>query len=166
MPQIRGPTMKNFSLSKIKTSTLMIVGVLALVISFIYCFVLKNPYDVVLWMICIIDFLLFTLIAYRMNDNSNRSKPKRSFSRFWQWLSFSSFGRLRLPPLRARTALNCFSVPFWSACFYLPPSFCCSRSWSLSPKRSDVTRSFPYNTQHKKPPQEAVFIVYQFVFWF
>jgi len=114
--------MKNFSLSKIKTSTLMIVGVLASAISFIYYFVLKNPYDVVLWMICTIDFLFFTLSAYRMNDNSNRSKAKKSVFTILRMIGFFVFWQAAFAAATRSYSLELFFGAFLISLF-LSPAF-------------------------------------------
>lgn len=50
--------------SQIEMSTINLVGILASVISFVYYFVLKNPYEIAFWMLCIADFFLFVLSAY------------------------------------------------------------------------------------------------------
>ena len=114
--------MKDFSLLKIKTSTLKVVGVLASVISFVYCFVLKNPYDVVLWMICIIDFLLFTLIAYRMNDNSNRSKAKKIIFTILTMIEFFVFWQAAFAAATRSYSLELFFGAFLVSLF-LSPAF-------------------------------------------
>ena len=114
--------MKDFSLLKIKTSTLTIVGVLASVISFVYCFVLKNPYDVVLWMICIIDFLLFTLSTYRMNDNSNRSKAKKIIFTILTMIEFFAFWQVAFAAATRSYSLELFFSAFLVSLF-LSPSF-------------------------------------------
>ena len=114
--------MKDFSLLKIKTSTLKIVGVLASVISFVYCFVLKNPYDVVLWMICIIDFLLFTLSTYRMNDNSNRSKAKKIIFTILTMIEFFAFWQAAFAAATRSYSFEVFFSAFLVSLF-LSPSF-------------------------------------------
>ncbi len=53
---------------RVRLSVLIIIGVFASAISFVYYFLLKNPYDFLLWMIYIIDFLLFIVNAYRIID--------------------------------------------------------------------------------------------------
>lgn len=50
--------------SQIEMSTINLVGILSSVISFVYYFVLKNPYEIAFWMLCIADFFLFVLSAY------------------------------------------------------------------------------------------------------
>ena len=55
-------------LSRINLTMLIVIGVFASAISFVYYFVLKNPYDFLLWMIYIVDFLLFIVNAYRIID--------------------------------------------------------------------------------------------------
>jgi hypothetical protein len=66
---------ENFIL-RIKISTLVIVGLLATAISFVYYFVLKSPFVSILYIIYIIDFLLFTLSAYRTIEAFELSKIK------------------------------------------------------------------------------------------
>ncbi len=53
-------------LSRINLTMLIVIGVFVSAISFVYYFVLKNPYDFLLWMIYIVDFLLFIVNAYRI----------------------------------------------------------------------------------------------------
>ena len=54
--------------SRINLIILIVIGVFVSAISFVYYFVLKNPYDFLLWMIYIVDFLLFIVNAYRIID--------------------------------------------------------------------------------------------------
>ena len=53
-------------LLRVRLSVLIIIGVVASAVSFVYYFVLKNPYEFLLWMIYIVDFLLFIVNAYRI----------------------------------------------------------------------------------------------------
>ena len=53
---------------RINLIKLIVIGVFVSAISFVYYFVLKNPYDFLLWMIYIVDFLLFIVNAYRIID--------------------------------------------------------------------------------------------------
>ena len=114
--------MKTFPLSKIKTATLMIVGVLASAISFIYYFVLKNPYDVILWTVCIIDFILFTLSTYRIDDNSNRSKVKKSVFTILRMIGFFVFWQAVFAAATHSYSLELFFGAFLIGLF-LSPSF-------------------------------------------
>ena len=68
--------MKRIDFKNIPLSTIIIVGVLASAISFIYYFALKNPYEFIFWLICIIDFVLFTLNAYRIIETFDLTKVK------------------------------------------------------------------------------------------
>ena len=68
--------MKRIDLKNIPLSTIIIVGVLASAISFVYYFALKNPYEFIFWLICIIDFVLFTLNAYRIIETFDLTKSK------------------------------------------------------------------------------------------
>ena len=63
-----GSVMKKnlLSLSKIKLPILISIGVFATIMSFVYYFVLKNPSEIILWLIYVIDFLLFFISAYRV----------------------------------------------------------------------------------------------------
>ena len=61
-------------LLRIRLSVLIVIGVFASAISFVYYFVLENPYEFLLWMIYIVDFLLFIVNAYRMIDNFNLTR--------------------------------------------------------------------------------------------
>ena len=68
--------MKKINIKEIPLSTLFIVGILASAISFIYYFALKNPFEIIFWIICIVDFLLFTLNAYRIIEPFDLTKAK------------------------------------------------------------------------------------------
>ena len=68
--------MKRIDFKNIPLSTIIIVGLLASAISFIYYFALKNPYEFIFWLICIIDFVLFTLNAYRIIETFDLTKVK------------------------------------------------------------------------------------------
>ena len=68
--------MNKIDIKKIPLSTLIIVGILASAISFIYYFALKNPFQIIFWIICIVDFLLFTLNAYRIIEPFDLTKAK------------------------------------------------------------------------------------------
>ena len=54
----------------------LIIGVLASVTSFIYYYILINPYETILWMLYVVDFLLFIVSAYRVIYNYDLSKAK------------------------------------------------------------------------------------------
>ena len=68
--------MKKIDFKNIPLTILIIVGILASAISFVYYFALKNPYQIVFWLICIIDFLLFALSAYRVIEPFDLTKVK------------------------------------------------------------------------------------------
>ena len=68
--------MKKIDLTNIPLPILIIVGILASAISFVYYYALKNPYTIVFWLICIIDFLLFALSAYRVIEPFDLTKVK------------------------------------------------------------------------------------------
>ena len=68
--------MKKIDFKNIPLSILIIVGILASAISFTYYFALKNPSKIIFWLICIIDFLLFTLNAYRVIESFDLTKSK------------------------------------------------------------------------------------------
>ena len=68
--------MKKIDFKNIPLSILIIVGILASAISFTYYFALKNPYEFIFWLICIIDFMLFTLNAYRIIEPFDLTKAK------------------------------------------------------------------------------------------
>ena len=68
--------MKKINIKEIPLSTLIIVGILASAISFIYYFALKNPFEIIFWIICIVDFLLFTSNAYRIIEPFDLTKAK------------------------------------------------------------------------------------------
>ena len=68
--------MKRIDFKNIPLSMIIIVGILASAISFIYYFALKNPYEFIFWLICIIDFALFALNAYRIIETFDLTKAK------------------------------------------------------------------------------------------
>ncbi len=68
--------MNKTDLKNIPLPILIIVGILASAISFVYYFLLKNPHEFVFWLICIIDFSLFTLNAYRVIEPFDLTKVK------------------------------------------------------------------------------------------
>ena len=68
--------MKKINLTNIPLPILIIVGILASAISFVYYYALKNPYEIVFCLICIIDFLLFSLSAYRVIEPFDLTKVK------------------------------------------------------------------------------------------
>ena len=68
--------MKKINIAEIPLSILIIVGVLASSLSFIYYFALKNPYEIIFWLICIIDFFLFAVNAYRLIEPFELTKTK------------------------------------------------------------------------------------------
>ena len=70
---------------------IIIVGVLASAISFIYYFELKNPYEFIFWLICIIDFVLFTLNAYRIIETFDLTKAKTVIFTIITMVSFFAF---------------------------------------------------------------------------
>ena len=66
-------------LSRINIWVLVVIGVLASVISFVYYFVLKNPYEILLWVLYFVDFLLFIVSVYRVINRLDLSKTKTIF---------------------------------------------------------------------------------------
>ena len=66
--------MKKINIAEIPLSILIIVGVLAS--SLIYYFALKNPYEIIFWLICVIDFFLFAVNAYRLIEPFELTKTK------------------------------------------------------------------------------------------
>ena len=68
--------MKKVDLKNIPLPILKIMGILASAISFVYYFALKNPYEIIFWLICIIDLGLFALSAYRMIEPFDLTKVK------------------------------------------------------------------------------------------
>lgn len=83
--------MKKINISEIPLSTLKIVGVLASALSFIYYFALKNPYEIIFWFICIVDFFLFTINVYRMIWLFDLTKAKTVFFTILTMLFFFAF---------------------------------------------------------------------------
>ena len=68
--------MKNFDVKELSLSTLVIAGILASALSFVYYFVWKNPYEIIFWLICAVDFWLFTLNAHYIVSIFDLSKAK------------------------------------------------------------------------------------------
>lgn len=66
----------NKTLSKKEILLLIIIGLIATTISFIYYFVFKNPFKLVLYFILIIDLVLFFINVYRLSLSFNKSKLK------------------------------------------------------------------------------------------
>ena len=66
----------NKTLSKKEILLLIIIGLIATTISFIYYFVLKNPFKLVLYFILIIDLVLFFINVYKLSLSFNKSKLK------------------------------------------------------------------------------------------
>ena len=83
--------MKKINISEIPLSTIIIAGVLASALSFVYYFALKNPYEIIFWLICIIDFFLFIINAYRMIEPFDLSKAKTIFFTILTMLFFFAF---------------------------------------------------------------------------
>lgn len=63
-------------LSRISLCWHNIIGVSASIVSFVYFFALKHPFEIVLWVIYIVDFLLFIASAYRLIDSFDLTKTK------------------------------------------------------------------------------------------
>lgn len=83
--------MKKIDIKEIPLSTLIIVGILASAISFIYYFALKNPSEIIFWLICIVDFLLFTLNAYRLIEPLDLTKAKTVIFTIITMVAFFAF---------------------------------------------------------------------------
>ena len=83
--------MKKVDLKNIPLPILKIMGILASAISFVYYFALKNPYEIIFWLICIIDFGLFTLNAYRMIESFDLTKVKTVIFTIVTMIGFFAF---------------------------------------------------------------------------
>ena len=83
--------MKKIVLKDIPLPILIIVGILASAVSFVYYFALKNPYQIIFWMICIIDLLLFTLSAYRVIERFDLTKVKTVIFTIITMIGFFAF---------------------------------------------------------------------------
>ena len=68
--------MKRIHAKELPLSIIVIVGILASAISFVYYFVFDNPYEVIYRIICIVDLLLFTLSAYRLVERFDMTRNK------------------------------------------------------------------------------------------
>ena len=66
----------NKTLSKKEILFLIIIGLVATTISFVYYYVFKNPFKLVLYFILIIDLVLFFMNVYRLSLSFNKSKLK------------------------------------------------------------------------------------------
>ena len=69
----------------------LIIGVLASVTSFIYYYILINPYEPILWMLYVVDFLLFIVSAYRVIYNYGLSKAKTVLFTIVTMIGFFAF---------------------------------------------------------------------------
>ncbi len=89
-------------LSKISLKWHNAICVFASIVSLVYYFALKNPCEIILWVIYIVDFLLFALSAYRFVSKNNLTKVKTiiftvitmmAFLFFWQivMLAYTDF---------------------------------------------------------------------------
>lgn len=83
--------MKKVDLKNIPLPILKIMGILASAISFVYYFALKNPYEIIFWLICIIDFGLFALNAYRMMEPFDLTKVKTVIFTIVTMIGFFAF---------------------------------------------------------------------------
>lgn len=83
--------MKKVDLKNIPLPILKIMGILASAISFVYYFALKNPYEIIFWLICIIDFGLFALNAYRMIEPFDLTKVKTMIFTIVTMIGFFAF---------------------------------------------------------------------------
>ncbi len=86
--------MKDNWLSRINLWILVIIGVIASIISLVYYFVLKSPYEILLWMLYVVDFLLFIVSAYRVINNFDLSKAKTIFFTIVTMIGFFLFCEL------------------------------------------------------------------------
>ena len=68
--------MNKIDFKNIPLSILIIAGILASTVSFVYYFAFNNPYEIIFWIICIIDFLLFALNSYRIVATFDLNKVK------------------------------------------------------------------------------------------
>ena len=83
--------MKKINVSEIPLPIIVIAGVLASALSFFYYFALKNPYEIIFWLICIIDFFLFIINAYLVIEPFDLSKAKTIFFTILTMLLFFAF---------------------------------------------------------------------------
>ena len=86
--------MKRIDFKNIPLSMIIIVGILASAISFIYYFALKNPYEFIFWLICIIDFALFALNAYRVVECFDLTKAKTVIFTIVTMVGFFAFAEI------------------------------------------------------------------------
>ena len=83
--------MKKINLKNSHLSILIIVGVLVSTLSFVYYFALKNPYQVIYWLFCIIDLSIFATSVYYVLSLSSLSKTKRIFITIITMIAFFVF---------------------------------------------------------------------------
>lgn len=118
--------MKDNWLSKIDLLILVIVGLLASVISFVYYFVMKNPYEILLWMIYIIDFVLFLASAYRAISVFDLSKAKTIFFTIVTMIGFFAFCEIVVFVFTCDTSIKHTMELFFNVfrvSWFLSPSF-------------------------------------------
>jgi hypothetical protein len=97
---------KKIDLKDIPLPILIIVGILASAISFVYYFALKNPYEIIFWMICIIDFLLFALSAYRVVECCDLTKAKTVIFTIVTMVGFFVFTEIVVLAFTQRTSFE------------------------------------------------------------
>ena len=83
--------LKNFNVKEIPLTELVVAGIIATVISFVYYFVLNNPWKLVYWLICLIDLALFTVSAYRVVECFDLSRVKTVFFTALTMIAFPTF---------------------------------------------------------------------------
>ena len=118
--------MKENCSSTIYLRALVIVGVFASVISFVYYFALKNPSDILLWLIYIVDFLLFTASAYQVVNNGGFTKIKTAILTIITIAVYFIFCEVVVFLFTAGTSINHTLDLFFDVlriCLFLSPSF-------------------------------------------
>ncbi len=118
--------MKKIDLKDLPLPILIIVGVLASAISFVYYFALKKPYEIIFWMLCMIDFLLFTLSAYRVVDCFDLTKVKTIIFTIVTMIGFFAFCEIVVLAFTAGTRIEYTLEVFFNVlrvALFLSPSF-------------------------------------------
>ena len=118
--------MKKIDFNNIPLPILVIVGIVASTVSLVYYFALKNPSQIVFGLICIIDFLLFALSAYRVIERFGLTKVKTVVFVFITMIGFFVFCEFVVFAFTVGTSIE-YTFELFTSTFrvawFLSPSF-------------------------------------------
>lgn len=118
--------MRKIDIKEIPVSFLIIAGIIASIMSFLYYFALKKPYDSIYWLLCLIDFLLFIMNAYRVIACFDLSKVKTVIFSIVTIVGFFVFCVIVVFAFTAGTQIEHTFELFWNVLrvsLFLSPSF-------------------------------------------